>query len=130
MVAYSEIIVGRDLPGPPGRIVGFPETDAAGVVRDPRGPENPPGQSLPRGLFSSCHTVTVRVTCHVYSLSELRNASPPRTSPFVPACSLECALTKNAPATLLECALTKSLDLKSFRIRTCQKTRWGKASRQ
>jgi hypothetical protein len=37
---------------------------------------------------------------------------------------LESALAQNSPITPLESALTKSLDLKSFRIRTCEKG-WG-----
>src|SRR5271163_5332293 len=39
---------------------------------------------------------------------------------------LESALPENAPVTRLESALPKSLDLKPFRIRTCEKWRgWG-----
>jgi hypothetical protein len=40
---------------------------------------------------------------------------------------LECAVTKNGLASPLECAVTKSLDLKSFRIRSYEKTGWGEA---
>jgi hypothetical protein len=40
---------------------------------------------------------------------------------------LECAVTKNRLASPLESAVTKSLDLKSFRIRSYEKTGWGEA---
>ena len=45
-----------------------------------------------------------------------------RVPPHYPLTPLQSALPKNAPVTLSESALTKWLNLKSFRIRTYEKT--------
>src|SRR5713101_8961441 len=49
----------------------------------------------------------------------------PLTTRHLPLSSLECALPKNRLLTPLECALPKSLNLKSFRMNTSEKTPGG-----
>src|SRR6266571_7231375 len=80
-----------------------------------------PSLSFPHRV--SVHSVSQRYVRTVLGFSGLAfQLSTFNCQPPFPLSLLECAVPKNAPISPLDCAVPKTNDLKSFRMRSSEKT--------